>query len=316
MRTFLILTIGAALTIFIFLLYNYINSRNNSSDNSKADDIFSRYIQQGKEKLSSFENEEAVVKNYAEGLKRARGIIDSAKYQKISGKLETRQNLIDAINTRVAPFENARRLIYYNDFSPARIEYIGSAFNAVDNAVYYAYTDLWDFLKSTEGQNSPQAQNSPDILTTINDEVRFSKSKENLITVLSQQSSFLDSKIAKLLQEKELIVNDGLEARKAKDGMTQNSKDKLLITMVIPIFAVILAIIIIVPYLFRDKSELFNKLLDDKILLQVFTIFILVITILLLGIGGKLNPETLGTLLGGISVYILQKSMDGKRADK
>lgn len=309
MKTFLTLVCGAALTIFIFLLYNYINYKNKSSDNNKADEIFSKYIQQGREKLLSFDNEESIVKSYAESIKRAKNIIENAKYSSIDLKAGTREGIVDAINNRVAPFENARTLLFYNDFSPSRIDYIGTAFSAIDNSIYYAYSNLWDFLKNS------QIQSNPTIATTINDEGRFLKSKENLTTVLSQQLLFLENKISKLSQEKEVIVNDGLEAGKAKDGMTQNSKDKLLITMVIPIFAVILAIIIIVPYLFRDKSELFNKLLDDKILLQVFTIFILVITILLLGIGSKLNPETLGTLLGGISVYVLQKSMDGRRAD-
>jgi hypothetical protein len=129
---------------------------------------------------------------------------------------------------------------------------------------------------------------------------------------MSQQINGLNAIIANYKTSSDSLISKIHQVKDTQKKATENSRDKLLITTVIPIFAFILAIIIFVPYFLRNQQEMFNKILDDKILIQVFTVFILVISILLLGIGGKLGGETLGTLLGGISVYVLQKSLENR----
>lgn len=150
------------------------------------------------------------------------------------------------------------------------------------------------------------------IIAQYNQQGVFDNHKKSISNEIGKQINALkavanvnNSKLADLSKK---IGN----AKLTEKQTTSNSRDKLLITMVIPIFAFSLVIIVFVLYLLREKNEMIDKILDDKILIQVFTVFILVISILLLGIGGKLSGETLGTLLGGISVYVLQKSLEPK----
>jgi len=45
------------------------------------------------------------------------------------------------------------------------------------------------------------------------------------------------------------------------------------------------------------------------LLIQIFTIFLLTSTILVLGFAGKISQDSLGTLLGGISGYVLGRNI-------
>ncbi|MBS1589267.1 MAG: hypothetical protein JST52_06595 [Bacteroidetes bacterium] len=93
------------------------------------------------------------------------------------------------------------------------------------------------------------------------------------------------------------------------DELQKSNKDRMLMIVVIPLFAAIVVLMILIPYLYKDNVEIVKELFENKIILQVLTVFILVMTILLLGVGDKINSETLGTLLGGISVYVLQRTL-------
>ncbi|MBS4065286.1 MAG: hypothetical protein KGZ74_12040 [Chitinophagaceae bacterium] len=112
-----------------------------------------------------------------------------------------------------------------------------------------------------------------------------------------------DSKITELKDELNTINNLG--------------KDKVLITFALPVFAVLIIILFVVPYLYRNvfvKDEhdrnvsILLEIFSKGLLLKLFTVFLLTICIVLLAIGEKIKGETIGTLLGGISVYILQNS--------
>lgn len=81
--------------------------------------------------------------------------------------------------------------------------------------------------------------------------------------------------------------------------------------MGLPAFGLVLLAIFAIPKLYRDK-ELQAEIFSSGIVLDMFTVFLLTITILLLGLGRKLTENVLGTLLGGIAGYVLGRSTAGR----
>ncbi len=70
--------------------------------------------------------------------------------------------------------------------------------------------------------------------------------------------------------------------------------------------ALIIAVLIIV--LFEGRRRRLNPGGQSLDTLAVITVLLLVSAIIILGLGGKIQPEALGTLIGGISGYVLGKS--------
>jgi hypothetical protein len=88
--------------------------------------------------------------------------------------------------------------------------------------------------------------------------------------------------------------------------------DKILLIYVLPGFGIILLLMIYLPK-FYTELEIKKIIFEKGLLLQLITVFLLTISILILGIGDKINSEVLGTLLGGISVYVLQTARNLSR---
>jgi hypothetical protein len=306
LKTLLLIITGSAITIFTILVYKFIDTNNWTSDNDKAEQIFSKYIQENTSEVNRITEEEKQLKNYREKLLQAKRIVDSARYQDIPlAQITGGMSLQNSISIRLTDIRTARNIVYdYN----TKNEKIQAASGSVDNTMYYAFDMMWDYLNQ-RGNMDSLAKILPAVL---NDPSKFQKGKNEISVALTNQAAAFEGYIKEMSDKIKFYDDEKTSINAARKKVTENSRDKLLITMVIPVFAVILAIIILVPYLFREKAPLFNKLLDDRILIQAFTIFILVITILLLGIGGKLDAQTLGTLLGGISIYVLQKSLSNE----
>ena len=71
------------------------------------------------------------------------------------------------------------------------------------------------------------------------------------------------------------------------------------------VVAVIITVSIANPFVKVRDRDTSNG--NRRLLLEVMTVFILTAAILVLGIAGKLHSEVLGTLIGGISGYVLGK---------
>jgi len=89
--------------------------------------------------------------------------------------------------------------------------------------------------------------------------------------------------------------------------LSEKGLSRLLILYAVPIFGLLLVIIMIIPT-FYESVDIKKTIFDSGLLLQLITVFLLTAIILLLGIGNKIDSQVLGTLLGGISVYVLQQS--------
>lgn len=85
------------------------------------------------------------------------------------------------------------------------------------------------------------------------------------------------------------------------------SINSLAIWVGLPAFCITILLLYLIPELItRNNSE---KKHDFSALLQLITVFLLTMTILILGLSGLLTGEVLGTLIGGISGYVLNRTV-------
>jgi hypothetical protein len=135
----------------------------------------------------------------------------------------------------------------------------------------------------------------------------FEQKKISFINALQSEQTSLSHKqndVSGDIADKENYV---VNLKNELKTITKASIDSILIQWALPIFGGIIVIMMAVPVLYRS-SDTQNIIFQNGLLLQLLTVFLLTVTILLLGIGDKIKSEVLGTLLGGISVYVLQQS--------
>ncbi|WP_394747662.1 hypothetical protein [Spongiimicrobium salis] len=85
---------------------------------------------------------------------------------------------------------------------------------------------------------------------------------------------------------------------------------RIAILMGLPAFCVTILLLFLIPYYLERKSETNNPNTNNKqYLLDVATVLLLTMTILILGLAKMITGEVLGTLLGGISGYVLNRTM-------
>ncbi|HET7537974.1 MAG TPA: hypothetical protein VFJ90_16050 [Candidatus Didemnitutus sp.] len=136
-------------------------------------------------------------------------------------------------------------------------------------------------------------------------------------TVKQWFTSYRDSVAAAVKRERDATVQlVGKNERELKDlndraaqidGLlidTQNSLDQALVNRVMPVFAGVVVVLLLIPILYRNP-EAQDSILRSGMVVELITIYLLVSSILILGFANKLEKETLSTLLGGISGYVL-----------
>lgn len=78
----------------------------------------------------------------------------------------------------------------------------------------------------------------------------------------------------------------------------------------LPAFCITILLLFLVPYYLERKSASNDSTANNKqYLLDVATVLLLTLTILILGLAKMITGEVLGTLLGGISGYVLNRTM-------
>lgn len=123
--------------------------------------------------------------------------------------------------------------------------------------------------------------------------VNFSKRADTEITRTNKWKEGINQKIK--------VMNEG------QRDYAENYGNQTLIRIALPIFAAVVLVLVILPIFFSKESTQ-EYLFAKGVLSQIVTVFLLIVTILILGLGDILKGETLGTLLGGISVYMLQRT--------
>ena len=83
--------------------------------------------------------------------------------------------------------------------------------------------------------------------------------------------------------------------------------DQTLIKFALPSFAALVVILLITPRLYPAK-DIQHVIIQSGLLLELITVFLLTATTLILGISGRIEGDILGTLLGGISGFVLGRA--------
>ncbi|MBD0403652.1 hypothetical protein [Flammeovirga sp. EKP202] len=139
----------------------------------------------------------------------------------------------------------------------------------------------------------------------------FSKIKGDLNEVTRSVGNGM-MQINKLKSNLELLVSDNhskLEALYTNKGQSSDLH-KVAIWLGLPAFCITILILFLFPYYLERKTETTDPNANNKqYLLDVATVLLLTMTILILGLAKMITGEVLGTLLGGISGYVLNRNM-------
>lgn len=129
------------------------------------------------------------------------------------------------------------------------------------------------------------------------------------LRVHAEQAAMADQKA---VLEQEIGVLEDLKGRvedKLKDDV---SIDLYSILLGLPLFCFTIVFLFIGPGWIQSRfgKGTLNPLLErsQAILLDLSTVLLLTMSVLILGLSGNINGDVLGTLIGGISGYVLNKS--------
>jgi len=123
------------------------------------------------------------------------------------------------------------------------------------------------------------------------------------------QAKFTETKDkAKQLSEQEAHADAVFKSRD-KTLIDNSAKDVILTTLIAwtIIIALVIAAVLTVGWFHVAKAANSERqgVFNYSIFIEMMTVFILTATIMILGLGGKLNSEALAALIGGISGYVL-----------
>ncbi len=232
----------------------------------------------------------------------------------LSKKITGLYNAIDGIRNGI--FRNIYAVRQSSEDNPVSKE-LDNSFSAIDQQLFKFFRPFYDYIAPATPSNKDMQDNAyREILILLNDSTGLKNALGSLGATMSNESMRLDL-LQKNIDSGIKEVEATLEAQnKSLNDVEKSTKDRLLMVVVLPVFAIIIILLFIIPYLYQGNNAVLKMFFEEKIILQVFTVFILVIAILLLGIGDKIQAETLGTLLGGISVYVLQNVIGNAGGNK
>lgn len=101
-------------------------------------------------------------------------------------------------------------------------------------------------------------------------------------------------------------------------GTREDAQAKLdgrIITIGLPALALALVALLLVPLLYRN-IDLQRAIFSSGLMLELMTVFLLTGAIIILGLDGRIPAEVIGTLLGGISGYVLGRSVNPLVVDR
>ena len=95
----------------------------------------------------------------------------------------------------------------------------------------------------------------------------------------------------------------------------QAKLDARIINIGLPALALALVALLLVPLLYRN-IDLQRAIFSSGLMLELMTVFLLTGAIIILGLDGRIPAEVIGTLLGGISGYVLGRSVNPLVVDR
>lgn len=180
----------------------------------------------------------------------------------------------------------------------------GELFNAIYNVSYYEDPPTSATINQVISESFKNT-----VETTLNAD-SFNSFRNNVRALLTNRISRLEAeKTREENARNEAVAQaDELAQRIGKLEDDQLKIDQTLI-WTLPFYGLVMLLLMLIPRVYKD-DELRQIIFSSGLLLELITVFLLTAVILLLGIGGKLQSEVLGTLIGGISGYVLGRSVN------
>jgi hypothetical protein len=177
----------------------------------------------------------------------------------------------------------------------------GEGFDLESRALGTAFRELRDLLRDPQIRDLEEAVSST--LPNLRQQLKsiqpgFSQAFQSMRKGTELEISAIDSKLKSLRDKQKTLVN---EIGRKREG--QLKIDVTILTYTLPVFAGALVAILFAPYFYGAEAQ--KTIFASNVVLEMATVFLLTSTILILGIAEKISGEVLGTLIGGISGYVL-----------
>lgn len=168
---------------------------------------------------------------------------------------------------------------------------------------------------------SPQTTISPEDLELLKD----ATSADALVRLKQDVGQVLDGLLKDATSRRDQAKQAANDAKTRLDevtkklGKTKLEINQLAIELGLPLFCGTVLLMLIVPIVFQARgigtSSQVDAIFASGILVEIITVLLLTMSILILGLSGKIEGPVLGTLLGGISGYVLNRFRDKKGDD-
>lgn len=147
-------------------------------------------------------------------------------------------------------------------------------------------------------------------INTLSSQESLEKLRSDLTALVGEARGRLDSRLVDLAntiesQESRKIL---LEQKLARRTEISN----ILIQYALPAFGGLIVFLLLVPRVYSKEVQ--ASIFGQGLLLEVLTVFLLTAAILILGLADKIPEDALGTLLGGISGYVLGRTLGMRRS--
>jgi hypothetical protein len=165
-------------------------------------------------------------------------------------------------------------------------------------------TDLYREARSSD--NASITKEELDLFIASVQPVEFEKHKKLFLETFDAEFNRIQEKNKELAG---VVENRRKQIINLQESIAagQSQLDRTLLTYGLPAFGLMMLLILTVPRLYKDES-LQHVIFSSGLILELFTVFLLTITILFLGLANKITGEILGTLLGGISGFVLGRT--------
>jgi hypothetical protein len=127
------------------------------------------------------------------------------------------------------------------------------------------------------------------LLSAVDGEISLNTKNTDGATKELKNIKSTRTKILEKLNEQETQIND------------------LAIKLGLPLFCLTILLLFLVPSFVKTNVTLTNPTNSQNSLVEISTVLLLTMTILILGLSGKIQGDVLGTLIGGISGYVLNR---------
>lgn len=137
----------------------------------------------------------------------------------------------------------------------------------------------------------------------------FSKCKAAYLEPIQEEAKSIEIILTDKVAEEQAKASAAEEAYNRINGekKEQFKIDRILV-WTLPLYGLLMALMMLIPK-FYSGAAIREAIFGSGLILQLITVYLLTATILILGIGGKISSEVLGTLIGGISGYVLGRNM-------